>query len=67
MAGIGDHDPGIGDQDPGLADQNPGIGDQDRPESAIRMGRNTQWLHTHLGLYGDYRMRHAPRQKALPA
>ena len=28
---------------------------------------STQWLHTHLGLYEDYRMRHAPRQKALPA
>jgi RNA-directed DNA polymerase len=28
---------------------------------------STQWLYTHLGLYGDYYMRHAPRQKALPA
>jgi len=28
---------------------------------------STQRLHTHLGLYGDYYMRHAPQQKALPA
>jgi RNA-directed DNA polymerase len=27
---------------------------------------STRWLHTHLGLYGDYRMRHGSPQKALP-
>jgi hypothetical protein len=40
--GMGDQDPGIPDQDPGIGDQDPGIGDHDRPESAIRMARNTQ-------------------------
>jgi RNA-directed DNA polymerase len=27
---------------------------------------STRWLYTHLGLFGEYRVRRRPRQKALP-